>query len=548
MPSIDNMTLYIRALTLGMVVSLFAEAWLGANAPRGVRKSANTHVFEIADNWGDIRNMGQNRIITQPRVASILLPATKDGEDGEEAAKPKRKRAPAKKKATTAKASAKRAKNKPTSKDTEPIPVDESLEALITGEIGESMGGDAPESVAPKKRGRKKRADAAPLEMKEEELNDIPPDFDLDLELTEDDIEQALAGIESGDLDVLKFLSDNDDTNIGVEAADVDLSALSGDSLAPELMTSLSDSIAVDDSDLTPPVGDAVKELSGAEVTAINSAEGEKEVDPLEGLDIDPPPLEEFKKLMESLDDQNDIFQDDEIAEAEDDEVNPPDANGEIWYGNEEEGYYKAPASGDNTDATHPKAKPWLPVVYDGGRPWRSQPAQVKHDEEMERWLTISDQPASWRVQIVSVVTNSSTNNTALEMVKTIYDYIKEKTDNDDRIEYMTYCVVQDETQPVEELEDQVQMWLEGYNTYHLVDGAAMKEAWGGIMPNIMLSENNLQAIVNQVTWALNEDTLDGALLTPRLRRVRFRGGAGDMTMGFNTENPDSEFAVVSVR
>ena len=67
-------------------------------------------------------------------------------------------------------------------------------------------------------------------------------------------------------------------------------------------------------------------------------------------------------------------------------------------------------------------------------------------------------------------------------------------------------------------------------------------------MPHILLSENNLQAIVKQVSWALNEDELGGALLTPRLRKLRFRGGAGDMAMGFNTENPDSEFAVVSVR
>ena len=47
--------------------------------------------------------------------------------------------------------------------------------------------------------------------MTEDELSDLPPNFDLDLDLTEDDIEQALAGIESGNLDVLKFLS-NDDT------------------------------------------------------------------------------------------------------------------------------------------------------------------------------------------------------------------------------------------------------------------------------------------------------------------------------------------------
>jgi hypothetical protein len=93
-----------------------------------------------------------------------------------------------------------------------------------------------------------------------------------------------------------------------------------------------------------------------------------------------------------------------------------------------------------------------------------------------------------------------------------------------------------------------IQMWLESYNTYHLVDGAAMKEAWGSIMPHIMLSEKNLDAILDQVRWAIAEDCLDGALLTPRLRRVRFRGGAQEMITGFNTEHLDSEFSVVSVR
>jgi hypothetical protein len=51
----------------------------------------------------------------------------------------------------------------------------------------------------------------------------------------------------------------------------------------------------------------------------------------------------------------------------------------------------------------------------------------------------------------------------------------------------------------MEDHEDMIQMWLESYNTYHLVDGAAMKEAWGSIMPHIMLAEKNLDAIRDQV-------------------------------------------------
>ena len=91
-------------------------------------------------------------------------------------------------------------------------------------------------------------------------------------------------------------------------------------------------------------------------------------------------------------------------------------------------------------------------------------------------------------------------------------------------------------------------MWVEGYNTYHLIDGLAMKESWGGIMPNIILSEKNLEALLSRVNWALAEDSFDGVLLTPRLRTVRFRGGAKDMEFGFNTDKLESEFSVVSVR
>ena len=93
-----------------------------------------------------------------------------------------------------------------------------------------------------------------------------------------------------------------------------------------------------------------------------------------------------------------------------------------------------------------------------------------------------------------------------------------------------------------------IQMWIESYNTYHLVDGAAMKEAWGHIMPHIMLSDKNLRAILDQVQWALHEDSIGGALLPPRMRRIRLRGGAQEMVTGYNTENLDSEFSVVSVR
>ena len=151
-------------------------------------------------------------------------------------------------------------------------------------------------------------------------------------------------------------------------------------------------------------------------------------------------------------------------------------------------------------------------------------------------------------MQIVSVVTNSSANSTALDMVQKVYAHLRAGTDNDPRVSYQVLCFTQEDDQPVEELFDSVQMWSEGYNTYHLIDGKAMQEAWGAIMPHIMLSPKNLDAVLAQVKWALYEDEMNGALLTPRLRRVRFRGGAQEMTTSFNTEHLESEFSVVSVR
>ena len=241
-------------------------------------------------------------------------------------------------------------------------------------------------------------------------------------------------------------------------------------------------------------------------------------------LGAEPPPLEEFKRLMESLGPET-IFDEEggldtdaplpsESLEVEEEEIQPS-----------------------------PEELAWYPNIYEGG----AEP-DLRNEEKYSSWAPEHEDPAWWRVQIVSVVSNSSTNSTALEMVRRVYDFIRAGTNNDSRINFQTICFQHADGSPVEELDDSVQMWLEGYNTYHLVDGKAMKEAWGAIMPHIMLSEKNLAAILAQVQWALMEDGMDGALLTPRLRRVRFRGGAQEMTTGFNTEHLDSEFSVVSVR
>jgi hypothetical protein len=79
-------------------------------------------------------------------------------------------------------------------------------------------------------------------------------------------------------------------------------------------------------------------------------------------------------------------------------------------------------------------------------------------------------------------------------------------------------------------------MWAQGYNTYHLIDGHAMRSLHGGIRPDIILDEASLRALLDQVCWALAEDEIGGALLSPRQRRIRLRGGPLEFSDGYNTE------------
>ncbi|CAM6003540.1 unnamed protein product [Sphagnum balticum] len=83
----------------------------------------------------------------------------------------------------------------------------------------------------------------------------------------------------------------------------------------------------------------------------------------------------------------------------------------------------------------------------------------------------------------------------ALQVVEKVFDFIKNGTENDPRIQYQ------------------------------------------------ILEYSNEDS---EVQWALEEDALDGTMLTPRLRTIRLRGGAKEMAMGYNTDTIDSEFSVVS--
>ena len=337
------------------------------------------------------------------------------------------------------------------------------------------------------------------FEMDDDSLQDIFGDIsptEMESE-SEGDLDSALRDIESGNFDINTFMKDDD--VISDKIPDVDVS--------------ISNDI----------------DKSKARKKKSKGKDGDDD-----GI-IEPPPLEEFKRLMESL---------------------GPDSMFD------EESAYKSKALEEiNTNIENkvydlsPEESLWHPNIYTGGEPTHKITEKLKAtDADLEeRYNYINyhhEKPTEFRLLIVAAVTNSSVNTTALEMVDQVFAYIKNGTENDERIEYQT-IIMRDEDDKdgiFKPLENNLQMWIESYNCYHLIDGYAMKEAFGGLMPNIILSPKNLEAIVDQVKWALLEDSSGGVMLSPRLRRIRFRGGAQEMIFGYNLEELDSEYSVVSVR
>jgi hypothetical protein len=337
------------------------------------------------------------------------------------------------------------------------------------------------------------------FEMDDDSLQDIFGDIsptEMESE-SEGDLDSALRDIESGKFDINTFMKDDD--VISDKIPDVDASIING------------------------------IDKSKARKKKSKGKDGDDD-----GI-IEPPPLEEFKRLMESL---------------------GPDSMFD------EESAYKSKALEEiNTNVENevydlsPEETLWHPNIYTGGEPTHKITEKLKAtDADLEeRYNYINyhhEKPTEFRLLIVAAVTNSSVNTTAIEMVDQVFAYIKNGTENDERIEYQT-IIMRDEDDKdgiFKPLENNLQMWIESYNCYHLIDGYAMKEAFGGLMPNIILSPKNLEAIVDQVKWALLEDSSGGVMLSPRLRRIRFRGGAQEMIFGYNLEELDSEYSVVSVR
>ena len=86
--------------------------------------------------------------------------------------------------------------------------------------------------------------------------------------------------------------------------------------------------------------------------------------------------------------------------------------------------------------------KEWLPDIYLGGLPRQQQGVPASDADDCYQQV-LDIQPAPWRVQVVSVVTNSSSNSTALECVEKIYAHIRQAFPADPRLDFQTLCLVE---------------------------------------------------------------------------------------------------------
>ena len=94
------------------------------------------------------------------------------------------------------------------------------------------------------------------------------------------------------------------------------------------------------------------------------------------------------------------------------------------------------------------RTKAWLPLVYEGGKSSRiaSKPEIAK---SLDWWLIDHEgaAPSDWRVQVISVVTNSSNaNTTALDMVNMVYDHIQRglTAEENERVSFQILCYEQE--------------------------------------------------------------------------------------------------------
>lgn len=94
------------------------------------------------------------------------------------------------------------------------------------------------------------------------------------------------------------------------------------------------------------------------------------------------------------------------------------------------------------------RTKAWLPLVYEGGKSSRIS-SKPEISKSLDWWLIDHEgaAPSDWRVQVISVVTNSSNaNTTALDMVNMVYDHIQRglTAEENERVSFQILCYEQE--------------------------------------------------------------------------------------------------------
>lgn len=102
---------------------------------------------------------------------------------------------------------------------------------------------------------------------------------------------------------------------------------------------------------------------------------------------------------MESLGSES-MFEDDKLFTPESDGGFSPQGYDDTYFEMQE-----LAAAQDVVPELSKEEKLWFPQVYEGGNPSDSR---VDGDQDWEQWAVYDDKPATWRVQIVSVITNST--------------------------------------------------------------------------------------------------------------------------------------------
>lgn len=320
-------------------------------------------------------------------------------------------------------------------------------------------------------------------------------DFGLDFSATKPKTKGTRGG-RKGKMSFGDLMDDADVDGGTVAALAAAAAAAAGDdavseeegALDPELLEAFAEFAAIE-----------AAEAEGSPVVAVD-AEGSPlslGLDGLDGLDLDSTefsvaaakdPLEEFKRLLESLGPDS-MFTDDLLfgmeEEVEIDEemilagkqmrefsysdgvqvmVEMRDTvdgerefrDGEMWNGHE------LPA-GELTPRVDPLEEDpyydvYAPNIYEGGKMQSAlerfkvdpKTATVARDWNFYNYAQEPDEAIATRVRVISYVTNSTRNSTALEIVNKVYDYIKKGTEHaKDKIDFEIHCYKYDDDSEV---------------------------------------------------------------------------------------------------